>query len=75
MESKINKIIDIVHQLREDGMGAGAVSGAPTNNASSGNIAGLPPDQPPVDLRKGRRRNWNPFFKNLAKMQRRKPPQ
>jgi len=69
MESKINKIIDMVHQLREDGMG----SGAPTNNASSGNIAGLPPDQPPVDLRKGRRRNWNPFFKNLAKMQRRKP--
>jgi hypothetical protein len=70
MESKINRIVDIVHQLREDGMSA-----APTNNASSGNIAGLPPDSPPVDLRKGRRRNWNPFFKNLAKMQRRKPPQ
>jgi hypothetical protein len=72
MKSKINRIIDIVHQLREDGMGV--VPTPPTNNASSGNIAGLPPDQPPVDLRKGKRRNWNPFFKNLAKMQRRKPP-
>lgn len=71
MEGKINKIINIIHQLREDGMGAAPA--APTNNASSGNIAGLPPDQPPVDLRKGRRRNWNPFFKNLAKIQRRKP--
>jgi hypothetical protein len=71
MESKINRIIDIVHQLREDGMSV--ASSAPTNNASSGNIAGLPPDNPPVDLRRGRRRNWNPFFKDLAKMQRRKP--
>jgi len=68
--NKIDKLIDIVHQLREDNGGT-----APTNNASGGNIAGLPPDSPPVDLRKGRRRNWNPFFKNLAKMQRRKPPQ
>lgn len=71
MENKINRIIDIVHQLREDGMSV--ASSSPTNNASSGNIAGLPPDNPPVDLRRGRRRNWNPFFKDLAKMQRRKP--
>ena len=41
--------------------------------ATGGNLAGLPPDEPPVDLRKGKRRNWNPFFKNLAKMQRKKP--
>jgi hypothetical protein len=41
--------------------------------ATGGNLAGLPPDEPPVDLRKGNRRNWNPFFKNLAKMQRRNP--
>ena len=41
--------------------------------ATGGNLAGLPPDEPPVDLRKGKRRNWNPFFKNLANMQRRKP--
>ena len=41
--------------------------------STGGNLAGLPPDQPPVDLRKENRRNWNTFFKNLAKMQRRKP--
>lgn len=35
--------------------------------ATGGNLAGLPPDEPPVDLRKGKRRNWNPFFKDLAK--------
>lgn len=57
-------------KLKEDGM----VSGAPTNSTNPPgqiNIAGLPPDNPPVDLRKGRRRNWNPFFKNLAQIQRR----
>ena len=35
MESKINRIIDIIHSLKEEGM----VTGAPTNNISSGNIA------------------------------------
>jgi hypothetical protein len=75
-ESTIDRIISIVrHYIIEDGM---SVSAAPTNSTNPPgqiNIAGLPPDSPPVDLRKGRRRNWNPFFKNLAKMQRRKPPQ
>ena len=75
MESKINKIIDIVHQLREDGMGVSAIANVTNPKNGPINIAGLPPDTPPVDLRKGRRRNWNPFFKNLAKMQRRKPLQ
>lgn len=41
--------------------------------ATGGNLAGLPPEEPPVDLRKGKRRNWNPFFKDLARMQKRKP--
>jgi len=75
-ESTIDRIISIVrHYIIEDGM---SVSAAPTNSTNPPgqiNIAGLPPDSPQVDLRKGRRRNWNPFFKNLAKMQRRKPPQ
>jgi len=31
----INKIIDIIHTLKEEGMGVGAVSG-PTNNTGSG---------------------------------------
>jgi hypothetical protein len=67
----INKIIDIIHTLKEEGM----VTGAPTNSLVGGKIAGTVEagDSPPVDLRKGKRRNWNPFFKNLARMQRRKP--
>jgi hypothetical protein len=66
----INKIIDIIHTLKEEGMVTGA---APTNSLAGGKIAGTPEagDSPPVDLRK--KRNWNPFFKNLARMQRRKP--
>jgi hypothetical protein len=39
--------------------------------ATGGGLAGLPPEEPPVDLRKGKRRNWNPFFKNLARVTRR----
>ena len=67
----INKIIDIIHTLKEEGM----VTGAPTNSLVGGKIAGTAEagDSPPVDLRKEKRRNWNPFFKNLARMQRRNP--
>ena len=63
----INKIIDIIHTLKEEGM----VTGAPTNSLAGGKIAGTAEagDSPPVDLRK--KRNWNPFFKNLARIQRR----
>ena len=56
-KKKIDRIIDIVRSLRED---------VPTNNASSGAIAGLPPDQPPVRKKKkyiyqkGLRKIWNP---------------
>ena len=74
----IDKIISKVRDLKEQGMGTGAVSGGAANvtNKSGGpvNIAGLPPDSPPVDLRKGKRRNWNPFFKDLARIQRRNQP-
>jgi hypothetical protein len=65
----INKIIDIIHTLKEEGESGGA----PTNSLVGGKIAGTVEagDSPPVDLRKGRRRNWNPFFKNLARIQRR----
>lgn len=65
----INKIIDIIHTLKEEGM----VTGAPTNSLVGEKIAGTEQagDSPPVDLRK--KRNWNPFFKNLARIQRRNP--
>ncbi len=51
----------MIRSLKEE-MGVSAV---PTNNASSGNIAGLPPDQPPVKKKKryiyggyGSRKMW-----------------
>lgn len=66
---KINKIIDIIHSLKEEGMSIG-----PTNNLSGGKIAGTVEagDSPPVDLRKRNAKKWNPFFKQMAKIQRRK---
>lgn len=50
--NKVERLIQIVHQLKEEG---GLVSAPPTNNASSGAIAGLPPDSPPVF--KGKKKN------------------
>ena len=41
-DSRMEKVIKFIRSLREE------VAMAPTNNASSGAIAGLPPDQPPV---------------------------
>ena len=48
-----------------------SVGGAPTNNASSGAIAGLPPDNPPVKQKKryiyggrGSRKMWLASKKN-----------
>lgn len=71
---KVDKIIQIIHHLKEDGMVTSAIANTTNKPGQPIAIAGLPPDMPPVDLRKGKRRNWNPFFKDLAKMQRRTPP-
>ncbi len=71
-KKKIDKIIEAFRhyiQLKEDG-----IISTPTNNVGSGNIAGTPqadPENPPVDLRKRRYKNLNPFFKNLIQIQRR----
>ena len=69
MKDKLQKVIDTVRGLKEE-MGA-AAAGVPTNNASGGNIAGLPPDTPPVRRKKkyiygGRdsRKMWMPNKKN-----------
>lgn len=50
----IDKIIAIIRNLNEE---------AVTNNASSGNIAGLPPDQPP-----GKRKKKYIFMRNSRKL-------
>jgi hypothetical protein len=77
-KKKIDKVIEAFRNyinLKEEGMVTGAIANASNKPGQPIAIAGLPPDMPPVDLRKGKRRNWNPFFKDLAKMQRRNPPQ
>jgi len=63
----INKIIKKIRDLKEEM----AAAGVPTNNASSGNIAGLPPDSPPVKQKKkyiygghGSRKMWLTNKKN-----------
>ena len=52
------------YRLQEDG---------PTMSMGGGGIAGSVEagDDPPVDLRKKKIKNWNPFFKDLASVQRR----
>lgn len=61
-EENLLKIIEIIRNLREEGI---AAAGVPTNNASSGNIAGLPPDQPPVDLRKKNIKDYHFYTKTF----------
>ena len=59
----INKIIDIIHTLKEEGMVTGAIANS-TNPSDQINIAGLPPDNPPVRKKNkyiygaGFRKNW-----------------
>ena len=62
----INKIIDIVHTLKEEN--------GPTMSVGSGEIAGTVEagDDPPVDLRRKSTRGWNIFFRDLVKQKRRK---
>ena len=60
----IDKILDIIRTLNEEGI--------PTNNASGGAIAGLPPDEPPMKKKRkqtpvgryGSRRMWIQDLKN-----------
>jgi len=43
----LDKIINIIRTLNEEGIVTG-----PTNVATGGNLAGLPPDEPPVFKKK-----------------------
>ena len=46
-DSRLDRLIDMVRSIREE-----VAAAPPTNNASSGAIAGLPPDSPPVFKKK-----------------------
>ena len=65
-DSRLEKLISIVRSIREE-----VAAAPPTNNASSGAVAGLPPDSPPVKKMKqyiygghGSRRMWLANKKN-----------
>ena len=62
---EINKVIDIIHSLKEE---------APTMNLGAGQIAGTVEagDTPPVDLRNRNTKGWNIFFKDLVRRNRKK---
>ena len=62
---EINKVIDIIHSLKEE---------APTMNLGAGQIAGTVEagDTPPVDLRSRKTKGWNIFFKDLVRRNRKK---
>lgn len=61
----IGKIIEIVHNLREE---------SPTMNLGAGQIAGTVEagDDPPVDLRRKNTKKWNIFFRGLVKQNRKR---
>ena len=70
---KVDRLIEIARLLKEEGMGVGAIGG-PTNKVGSGEQSlgyNIQTGTPPVDLRKRGAKNWNPFFKNLARVLRR----
>ena len=64
----IDKIIDIIHNIKEEN-GAG-----PTMSLGAGQIAGTKEagDDPPVDLRSRNTKKWNIFFKGLVRQNRKK---
>jgi hypothetical protein len=71
----INKIIDIIHTLKEEGEGGGAPTNSLTSpNDGQGHIAGTKEagDNPPVDLRTKNTKNWNIFFKGIVRRNRKK---
>jgi len=69
----IDRVIGIVHSLKEEsGMGVSAIANVTNKSNGPVNIAGLPPDQPPVDLRHKNTKGWNIFFKDLVRRNRKK---
>ena len=69
LNSRIENIRNLVRGINEE------VAAAPTNNVGGGHIAGAgvgPQGEPGVDLRRKKARNWNPFFKDMARVMRRK---
>lgn len=58
---KVKKLLECYRRIKEEA----AVSGGMT--VGGGNIAGLPPDDPPVDFRKRKYKKLNMFYRNTVK--------
>lgn len=72
---KIDRIIQIVRTLKEDGMGVGAVSGGPTNRTGPSIPGTSPGETPPVFSGKRKKNAFLGPGSRSRWMQRRKPPQ
>ena len=64
-KNKVDIILECYRRLKEEGA-VGMAGGAPTNN-TSGPIAGLPPDDPPVDFRRRKYKKLNMFYRSSVK--------
>lgn len=58
---KVKKLLECYRRIKEEA----AVSGGMT--VGGGGIAGLPPDDPPVDFRKKKYKKLNMFYRNAVK--------
>ena len=78
---KVDRLLESyrkIKSLKEEGMGVGALGSGgghhklpfPGTAEVNGNMAGLPPDEPPVDLRKRKHRKLNMFYRQAIKQSR-----
>ncbi len=77
---KVDRLLESyrrIKSLKEEGMGIGALGAGggqhkiyPGTVEANGQIAGLPPDEPPVDLRKRKHRKLNMFYRQAVKQSR-----
>ena len=64
---KLKKLLEIYRNLKENGLDEEFA--VPTNNVSSGAIAGTPAsgDDPPIDLRRKKYKKLNMFYRKEVK--------
>ena len=67
---KVDKILECYRSLKEEGVMGSGGAGVPGVYAANQQIAGLPPDDPPVDLRKRTPRKLNMFYRQAVKQSR-----
>lgn len=61
METKVTKILECYRRIQEEAMASGGMT------TGGGNIAGLPPDEPPIDFRRRKYKKLNMFYRQAVK--------